>query len=87
MSDIERRAEEAQRILMSDVYKDAFEKLRTKYMLMLANPENKPRRDEYCDRLHFLAQHIKEMEQVMLTGQIAEINKRPNPLLELLKRF
>jgi hypothetical protein len=85
-SDAEIRAIEAERILGSALYKEAFEKMRNKYMVLLANPENRAKRDEYCDRLYFLGQHVKELEQVVMTGQIEEQNKRQNILQSLLKR-
>lgn len=66
--------QEAQRILESDVYKNAMQKLADGYQSQWMNskPEDVQERERAYIKLQLLADFVNEVRTVMETGQFAE---------------
>lgn len=72
----ERRGEEAQRVLKAPIYKEAFTVIEDRLIGQLAVIEILPARAEYLRQLLVANRKIKAyLEQVMVTGQMAEQQK------------
>lgn len=72
----ERRGEQAQRVLSSEIYKEAFSVIEERLISQLAVIEITPARAEYLRQLLVANRKIKAyLEQVMVTGQMAEQQK------------
>lgn len=71
-----RRGEEAHRVLNAEIYKEAFATIEDRLVSQLAQIEIKPERAEYLRQLMVCNRKIRAyLEQVMLTGQMAEQQK------------
>lgn len=72
----ERRGEEAARVLKAPIYKEAFAVIEDRLIGQLAVIEITPARAEYLRQLLVANRKIKAyLEQVMVTGQMAEEQK------------
>lgn len=72
----ERRGEEAHRVLSAPIYKEAFAIIEERLIGQLAVIEITPQRAEYIRQLLVANRKIKAyLEQVMVTGQMAEAQK------------
>lgn len=72
----ERRGEEAHRVLEAPVYKEAFQIIEERLISQLAVIEITPERAEYIRQLMVANRKIRAyLEQVMVTGQMAEEQK------------
>jgi len=70
------RGEEAHRVLSAPVYKEAFEEIETRLVSQLAVIEITKERAEYLRQLLVANRKIRSyLEQVMITGQMAEQQK------------
>lgn len=79
----ERRGEEARRVISSGIYKEAFVTIEERLIQQLAVIEITKERAEYLRQLLVANRKIKAyLEQVMVTGQMAEEQKG---LLERMK--
>lgn len=79
----ERRGEEAARVLKAPIYKEAFATIEERLIGQLAVIEITQERAEYLRQLLVANRKIKSyLEQVMVTGQMAEEQKG---LLERMK--
>lgn len=76
MSDLSldvRRGEEAHRVLSAEIYKEAFSLIEQRLISQLAVIEITPERAEYVRQLLVANRKVRSyLEQVMLTGQMAE---------------
>lgn len=72
----ERRGEQAQRVLSSEIYKEAFAVIEERLIGQLAVIEILPARAEYLRQLLVANRKIRAyLEQVMVTGEMAEQQK------------
>lgn len=72
----ERRGEEASRVLKAPIYKEAFETIEERLVSQLAVIEITKERAEYLRSLLIANRKIRAyLEQVMVTGQMAEEQK------------
>ena len=69
-----RNGQEAQRILDSEVYKNAMQKLSDGYMSQWVNsrPNDVAERERAYTKLQILADFVNEIKTVMQTGQMAK---------------
>lgn len=79
----QRRGEEAHRVISSDVYKEAFALIEERIISQLAIVEITKERAEYLRTLLVAGRKYRSLlEQVMVTGQMAEQQKS---LMEKIK--
>lgn len=72
----QRRGEEAHRVLSSDIYKEAFREIEERLVGQLSMIEIPKERAEYLRSLLIANRKIRAyLEQVMITGQMADEQK------------